>query len=63
MLVPNNNPCECTYNVSKDNYICKIFAVLITLYVNSLINGFHDLIVFTIIVFHNTQENIFKESF
>ena len=42
--------CECTYNVSKEKYVCKIFAVLISLYVNSRLNGFHKLMVFTIIV-------------
>ena len=51
---------ECTENVRKEKYVCKIFAVLINLYVNSRINGFQDLVVFTIIVFLNTRENIFK---
>ena len=37
--------CECTYNVRKEKYVCTIFAVLIHLYVNSLINGFHNLMV------------------
>ena len=44
--------------MSKENYVCKIFAVLISLYVNSGLNGFHELMVFTIIVFMNTRENI-----
>ena len=43
--------CEFTENVSKENYACTILAVLINLYVNSQLNGFHELIVFTIIVF------------
>ena len=44
----------------NEKYICTIFAVLITLYVNSQLNGFHDLMVFTIIEFQNTRENVFK---
>ena len=52
--------CECTYNVRKGKYACTIFSVLITLYVNSQLNDFHDLMFFTIIVFLNTRENIFK---
>ena len=50
-------PCECTDNLGKDKYVCTIFTILITLYVNSQLNGFHDLTVFTIILFHNTPEN------
>ena len=52
--------CECTYNVSKEKYVCTIFAVLISLYVTSQLNGFHELMVFTFILFMNTRENIFK---
>ena len=52
----NTSWCECTDNVSKENYLCAIFAVLITLYVNSRLNGFHELMVFTIIIFMNTRE-------
>ena len=50
--------CECTDNLIKWKYVCTIFSVLISLYVNSRLNGFHELMVFTIIVFHNTRENI-----
>ena len=50
--------CECTDNVSKQKYVCTILAVLISLYVNSRLNGFHEQMVFTIIVFMNTRENI-----
>ena len=57
----NTSWCECTDNVSKENYLCAIFAVLITLYVNSRLNGFHKLIIFMIIVLMNAQGNIFKE--
>ena len=53
--------CECTDNVSKDKYVYKLFLVLISLYVNSQRNGFHELMVFTIIVFMNTQEIFYKE--
>ena len=53
----NTSWCECTDNVSKENYLCAIFAVLITLYVNSRLNGFHKLMIFTIIVFLNIQKN------
>ena len=53
--------CECIDNVSKYNYVCTIFAVLIMVYVNSRLNGFHELMVFTIIVFLNTQGKIWKE--
>ena len=56
----NMRECECTDNVMKDKYVCTIFAVLITLYVNSGLNGFHYLMVFTIIVFLNTRDKIFK---
>ena len=52
--------CECIDNVSKENYVFTIFAVLITLYVNSRLDGSHKLMVFTIIVFMNTRENIFR---
>ena len=48
--------CECTDNANKEKYVCKIFAVLISLYVNSRLNGCHKLIVFTIIIFINTRE-------
>ena len=54
--------CECTENVRKEKYVCKIFAVLINLYVNSRINGFQDLVVFTIIVFLNTRKTFSKEA-
>ena len=47
-------------NVRKEKYVSTIFAVLITLCVDSPLNGFHDLMVFTIIVFLNTRERIFK---
>ena len=53
--------CECTDNAIKEKYGCTIFAVLITLYVNSRLNGFHELMVFTIIVFMNKQEKVCKE--
>ena len=49
---------ECTDNRIKEKYVCTIFAVLISLYVNLRLNGFHKLTVFTIIVFMNTQENM-----
>ena len=52
------HPYECTYNVSKENYVCTIFAVLITLYVNSQLNGFHKQMVSMIIVFMNKRETI-----
>ena len=52
--------CECTYNVIKDKYVCTIFELLITLYVNSGLNCFHGLMVFTIIVLMNTQEIILE---
>ena len=55
------NACECTEIFSKEKYVCTIFAVLITLYVNSRLNGFHELMVFTIIVFMNKQEKVCKE--
>ena len=48
--------CECTDNVWKENYVCTIFTLLITFHVNSQLNGFHNLMVFTIIVFQNTME-------
>ena len=47
--------CECTENVIKETYVCTIFSVLITLYMNSRLNGFHEVMVFTIIVFMNTR--------
>ena len=47
---------ECTEIVSKEKYICKIFALLISLYVNSRLYDFHELMVFTIIVFMNTRK-------
>ena len=50
--------CECTDNDSKENYVCAIFAVIIRLYMNSQLNGFHKLMNFTSIVFMNTQENV-----
>ena len=53
-------PCECTYNVRKEKYFCIMFAVQITLYVSTRLNGFYELIVFTIIVFMNTQEKILE---
>ena len=34
--------CECTENVSKEKYVCTIFAVLISFYVSSRLNGFYD---------------------
>ena len=46
--------CECTYNVRKERYVCTIFSVLITLYVDLRLHGFRDLMVFTIIIFLNT---------
>ena len=56
--------CECTDNAIKEKYGCTIFAVLITLYVNLQLNDFHKLMVFTIIVFMNTRENVLeKKSF
>ena len=54
----NMRECECTDNVSKEKYACTTFAVLISLYVNSGLNGFHELMVFTIIVSMNTWEDI-----
>ena len=48
--------CEFTENVSKDKYVCTIFTLLINLYVNSRLHCFHELIIFTIIVFMNTRE-------
>ena len=54
--------CECTENVRKDKDVCTIFAVLITFYVNLRLNGFYNLMVFTIIVFQNKRENISKEN-
>ena len=54
---------ECTDNVRKEKYLCEILTVPITLYVNSWLNGFHDRMVFTIIIFQNTQENMFKRFF
>ena len=51
---------KCTDNVRKEKYVCTIFAVLISFYVNSRLNGFHDLMLFTIIIVLNTQENKFK---
>ena len=51
----------CTDNARKEKYVCKLFAVLITLYVNSRLHGFHDLMVFMIIVFMNTQDFVSKE--
>ena len=53
-----NYSCEYKYNASKDKYVCTIFSVLINLDVNLRPNGFHKPMVFTIIVFMNTQENI-----
>ena len=53
--------CECTENERIEKYVCTIFAVLITLYVNSRLNGFQDLMVFTIIVFQNTGEKTPRE--
>ena len=61
LLQASNFPSyECTDNMRKEKYVCTIFSVLITFYVNSRLNGFHGLIFFTIIVFLNTRENIFK---
>ena len=54
----SNAMCECTDNVIKENYVCKIFALLISLYVNSRLNGFHKLIFFKIIIFVNIQGNV-----
>ena len=53
--------CECTDNVSKDKYVCTIFTELIILHVYSHLDGFQNLIVFTVILFHNTREKISKE--
>ena len=60
----HNQPCECTDNLRIENYLCTIFAVLITFYVNSRLNGFQDIMVFMTIVFliHGktfSKENIF----
>ena len=60
MKEKNDKTCECKDNVRKEKYVCTIFTVLINLYVNSRLNGFHNLMVFTIIVFLNTQVNIYK---
>ena len=60
MKYHNMRECECTDNLRKEKYVCTTFAVLITLYVDSRPNGFHDLMFFTIIVFLNTQEKNFK---
>ena len=51
---------EFTDNVRKENYVCTIFTVLIILHIYSRLNGFHNLMVFTIIIFQNIQENISK---
>ena len=50
--------CECTNNVRKEKYVNTIFVVLITLYVNSGLNVFHDLMVFMIIVLLNRWKKI-----
>ena len=56
----NMRECECTDNFMKEKYVCTIFLVVITFYVNSRLNGFHGLMVFKIIIFQNTRETIFK---
>ena len=53
--------CECTKNVRKEKYVCTMFTVLINLNVNSRLNGFHNLMVFIIIVFQNTRKKNSKE--
>ena len=53
--------CECTDNIMKENDVCTIFAVLLNLHVYSLLNSFYDLMVFTIIVFHNNSETFSNE--
>ena len=52
--------CECTDNVNKEKYVCNIFAVLINLYMNSQLNGFHELMVFTIIILMNNWEIVLE---
>ena len=42
IVVSSWSICECTENVRKEKYVCTILAVLITLYVNPQLNGFHD---------------------
>ena len=53
---------ECKDNVSKKKCLCTIFSVPITLYVNSQLNGFHKLMVFTIIVSMNTGKHFQKKT-
>ena len=52
---------ECTDNAGKEKYVYTIFAVVITLYVNSRLIGFSDLMVLTTTVFMNTRELFSKE--
>ena len=35
--------CECKENMRKEKYVCTVFSVIITLYFNSRLNRFHDL--------------------
>ena len=46
----------------EEREVCmyNIFLVLINLYMNSGLNGFHDLMVHTIILFQSPQENIIE---
>ena len=46
--------CECTKNVRKEKYVCTIFTVVINFHVNSRLSGFHDLMIFTMIVSKST---------
>ena len=55
--------CECTENVRKEKYVCTVFTVIINLNLYSRLKGFHDLMVFTIIVFQKTWEMFFKRFF
>ena len=55
-------PCQCTYNVNKENYLCTIFSVLIILYMNSRLNGFQGIMVFTIIIFLNARKKIKRKT-
>ena len=54
---------ECTENLSKEKYVCTIFAVLISVYVNSRLNGFHELMVFTYHrIYEYTGEHFVKKN-
>ena len=52
--------CECRDNVKKEKYVCAIFTVIINLHVYTPLSVFHNIMVFTIIIFQNTQKNISK---